>query len=523
MTESSIFNDKTKFGIYIEELASKDQPDIVPKRIGLKPQGDIFDSHLNNLSVNMDTNVMTNENTVKVQPNHYQGPTTDLITEQFNTEADANITKEQVNAWAHAYPEKITLCEDGRVVELPGGSIKPLCQTLISEFSKTETGGEELTDMTCLYRLQHHDHWDQDLNIPFTATTQSGDEVKAFAEKTIAENPRLEKHLDEYRNTEHGKEFENFDLGQDLEQTNGVTHWGEPTPLPADSDLAKAATDNVAQHLAAIASEASVDLPEQWETTEVPLVEPKEEDFATEDEYLGALADYRLATQKRVKVDLENEAADDESFALSAEGTFEAKVEIPGAEEAAKAGEGKVAILGVGAPSIAAMTANANQYFGAQQAKEAETKDVTPAPVLSKAQKKKQAAIAYNEEQRMKHNVLICKYRTSGLTVRLEILTMSNRAAHQDRTKGMFATYTINSAIAASKVCYLPWQQQNNQSIINQVTLDWLLDQIGETYAFEVRTGRIQPNTPRKFEITKTAEEWIAKGFYVHNGEVAFY
>ena len=492
MTGTSIFNDNAKFGIYIEELASKDQPDLVPKRIGLKPQGDIFDSHLNNLSANMDTNVMTNENTVKVQPNHYQGQTADLITEQFNTEADANITKEQVNAWVHAYPEKITLCEDGRVVELPGGSIKPLCQTLISEFSKDESGEEKLTDMTCLYRLQHHDHWDQEINIPFTATTQSGDEVKAFAEKTIAE-------------------------------TNGVTHWGEPTPLPADSAIAKAATDNVVQDVAKLANEAFVDLPEQWETTEVPLVEPKEEDFLTEDEYLGALATYRLATQKRVKVDLENEAADDESFALSAEGTFEAKVEIPGVEEAAKAGEGKVAILGVGAPSIAAMTANANQYFGAQQAKEAEAKDVTPAPVLSKAQKKKQAAIAYNEEQRMKHNVLICKYRTSGLTVRLEILTMSNRAAHQDRTKGMFATYTINSAIAASKVCYLPWQQQNNQSIINQVTLDWLLDQIGETYAFEVRTGRIQPNTPRKFEITKTAEEWIAKGFYVHNGEVAFY
>lgn len=221
----------------------------------------------------------------------------------------------------------------------------------------------------------------------------------------------------------------------------------------------------------------------------------------------------------------ETEAADDESFALSAEGSFEAKVEIPGAEEAAQAGEKRIGLIGAGpAPSLAALTAAGTGFFGSQPT---EQKTETPVPptgnVLSKAEKKRQAAIQHNEQQRAKHNILVCKYRTNGLTVRLEILAMSNRAANMDKTRGMFAVYTINSATAASRINYLPWAQHRGESIVNQVTLDWLLDQIGETYAFEVRTGRIQPNTPRKFEITKTAEEWIAKGFYVKDGTVSFY
>lgn len=225
-------------------------------------------------------------------------------------------------------------------------------------------------------------------------------------------------------------------------------------------------------------------------------------------------------------VSIESEAADDESFALSAEGSFEANVEIPGAEEAAQAGEKRIGLIGAGpVPSIAALAAT-NQFFGQKQAEEANAEDVPTPPVgkeLSSAEKKRRAAEQHNQEMRSKGKLCVVKFRTTGLTMRYEILTMSNRAINVQKDRGIFAIYTLNSAVAAPRLNILPYAQTNNHSLINQVTLDWLLDQLGETYAFEIRSGRIQDTTPRKFEITLSEAEWIAKGFYVNNGNVNFF
>lgn len=222
----------------------------------------------------------------------------------------------------------------------------------------------------------------------------------------------------------------------------------------------------------------------------------------------------------------ETEAAYDESYALSAEGSFEAKVEIPGAEEAAQSGEKRIALIGGAAtPSLAALTAT-NQFFGQKQAEEAKAEDV-PTPLvgneLSSAEKKRRAAEQHNQEMRSKGKLCVVKFRTSGLTMRYEILTMSNRAINVQKDRGIFAIYTLNSAVAAPRLNILPYAQTHNQSMINQVTLDWLIDQLGETVAFELRSGRILDTTPRKFEVTLSEAEWVAKGFYVNNGNVNFF
>lgn len=222
----------------------------------------------------------------------------------------------------------------------------------------------------------------------------------------------------------------------------------------------------------------------------------------------------------------ETEAAGDESFALSAEGSFEAKVEIPGVEEAAQSGEKRIALIGGAAtPSLAALTAT-NQFFGQKQAEEAKAEDV-PTPLvgneLSSAEKKRRAAEQHNQEMRSKGKLCVVKFRTSGLTMRYEILTMSNRAINVQKDRGIFAIYTLNSAVAAPRLNILPYAQTHNQSMINQVTLDWLIDQLGETVAFELRSGRILDTTPRKFEVTLSEAEWVAKGFYVNNGNVNFF
>lgn len=201
--------------------------------------------------------------------------------------------------------------------------------------------------------------------------------------------------------------------------------------------------------------------------------------------------------------------------------SHEVTIEIPGVEEATEAGNPeRVGILGHSGSAGSVAAALVNQ---ATKVSEPHKHISIPLPsnlMESNAQRKRRLAQKHNES--INHNkILVVKLRTKGLGIRLEVLRMSNREINLNKERGIFAVYTVNSAVAASSINRLPFSQYKGASIINHITLDWLLDQLGETDAFEIRSGRLNTQTGKtKFVVTKSEEEWLAKGFYVVGGEV---
>lgn len=186
-----------------------------------------------------------------------------------------------------------------------------------------------------------------------------------------------------------------------------------------------------------------------------------------------------------------------------------------------KTTEKRAAIIGAGASSMAGLlTAQANEHFEASQEDTTKVKS-TPLTSETKSQRKKRLAAEHNA-QINGNKLAIVKLRTIGLSVLIEVLEMSNREVNLSKERGTFVVYTTKSAVSATRLCYLPYAQHHKQTTINAITLDWLLDQIGETEAFEIRSGRLRPSTPLKYTVTKTQEEWLAKGFMIVNGEVRF-
>lgn len=228
----------------------------------------------------------------------------------------------------------------------------------------------------------------------------------------------------------------------------------------------------------------------------------------------------------------EEEAALDESFALPGDEVIDEnhpawpvgqecypkEIQLLDTE---KPTEKRVGIIGAGAPSMAGLlTAQANEHFEASQEDASKVKS-TPLTSETKSQRKKRLAAEHNA-QINGNKLAIVKLRTIGLSVLIEVLEMSNREVNLSKERGTFVVYTTKSAVSATRLCYLPYAQHHKQSTINAITLDWLLDQIGETEAFEIRSGRLRPSTPLKYTVTKTQEEWLAKGFMIVNGEVRF-
>lgn len=235
-----------------------------------------------------------------------------------------------------------------------------------------------------------------------------------------------------------------------------------------------------------------------------PVFSPKNESVFDSDEKFNDYLEERVTTKGNVDMQQMNDI----------------KVDIPGAEEAALAGEARVGIIGhpgnvglvaatlVDHPTSVSESPNLNSIALPSNVKE------------SNSQRKRRLAQKRNESINA-NKVLVVKFRPQGLNIRLEVLAMSNREANLNKQRGVFAVYTVNSAVATSRIDHLPYAQHKNQSMISQNTLDWLLDQIGETEAFEIRSGRLNLQTSKtKFVVTKSKEEWIAKGFHVINNEV---
>jgi hypothetical protein len=218
---------------------------------------------------------------------------------------------------------------------------------------------------------------------------------------------------------------------------------------------------------------------------------------------------------------------DNDEKHLPDESSFVTPVEIPGIKEAAEAGE---VIKEGGIPQSAIMVGAGSSYFGGamavaaahqhKQDAEEPTEFVPPTGnALSNSERKRQAAEEHNARLN-RNKVTVVKIRILGKKVQLEVIRVTNRQVNLSREKGLFAVYTLNTAISGPALNQLPVRQHHNKSSVSPVLLDWLLDQIGETEAFEIRSGRITPETKRKFVIEHDDATWVAKGFHIFNDKL---
>lgn len=273
-----------------------------------------------------------------------------------------------------------------------------------------------------------------------------------------------------------------------------------------------------------------------------------------ETEYLnqGSNAERLEESIAQIKAGETQEHALDETFALPGDNPIQ--VEIPGAEEAALAGgvddeetpqyildqidqsrtemqdpnaevvRTNVVVLGAGGGQSAA-AALLNSGLAARKeepvVEQPKPGNLPNRKTMSNSEKKRRAAQEHNSRIRP-NTFVIVKFRPKGLKMRLELLEMTQRAVDISKETGMFAIYSKNLAVSMPRIKFLAAAQQMKRSNVNQETLDWLLDQIGETAAYEVRTNRLSDHTPRSFEIEKTAGEWTAKGFFVVHDQIHF-
>ena len=227
-------------------------------------------------------------------------------------------------------------------------------------------------------------------------------------------------------------------------------------------------------------------------SVQTPVIIPDDATEAEEDAILGAVADSREG-QEQIRVNIED----------------------LGTEDTDKVSQ-KVGVIGVGSGALSfAQAVNARNRLPQE---DVEVKLPTPKHE-SNSQRKKRLAEEHNAKINP-NKYAIVKFRTFGLKVQLEVLELGARAVLNARDRGLFVIYTTKSANSSGMLCTLPTYQHHNKSTVNPVTLDWLLDQVGETNAFEIRTGRLRASTPLKYTIDKTEAEWVAKGFYIHEGEV---
>lgn len=216
---------------------------------------------------------------------------------------------------------------------------------------------------------------------------------------------------------------------------------------------------------------------------------------ALEDKELNKVADERKA-QERIRVNLDDLHTDDTPTT-----------------------DTKVVTLGARNPKYFGSTVANTLVNNASNQVEEPPKQITVKE--SNSQRKKRLAEEHNAKLN-NNKVAIVKFRTFGLKMQIEILQVTNRQAQLSHERGNYAVYTTKSAVSTTRMDHLAYAQRMNRSTLSGPTLDWLLDQIGETNAFEVRSGRLRTATPLKYTIDKTKEEWIAKGFFVIDGEVKF-
>lgn len=146
----------------------------------------------------------------------------------------------------------------------------------------------------------------------------------------------------------------------------------------------------------------------------------------------------------------------------------------------------------------------------------------TPLTSESKSQRKKRLAAEHNAKINP-NKLTVVKFRPRGLSMTLELLQVSPREIEVSKDRGDFAFYTTKSAHSAPAMRQIGSYIRMNRSTLNALSLDWLLDQIGENAAFEVRNGRLRPSTPLSYTFEKTEAEWLAKGFTVRDGNVKLF
>lgn len=312
--------------------------------------------------------------------------------------------------------------------------------------------------------------------------------------KVLSDNPTLQSSVEKYRQTDHGQEFEDFDL---FEQPQTLTKGNEPMNNPLDI---------------VITSEQVAELKESIES---PTYTLESEQSIEELDQTFAETTGRGLTSATIPLD-ESPLVHNPDY-----------VKLPDTESVAdgsvsNTNEKRVAIIGAGAGANIAtfidVASLPTREETQPEASETPNKDFNE----SNSQRKKRLAQQHNAAYKG-NKIIVVKLRTQGLGVRLELMALTNRQIQTSKERGLFAIYTVNSAVAAPRLCELPIRQYHNKSLINQVTLDWLLDQLDENVAFEIRSGRIDlEKSGTKQVISKTADEWIAKGFYIRNGEVKF-
>ncbi len=190
----------------------------------------------------------------------------------------------------------------------------------------------------------------------------------------------------------------------------------------------------------------------------------------------------------------------------------------------------EVKVAHIGSPTNLGLGAAALLAAGLATPKETATEDnglveqpvpgnLPDRPFMSNAERKRRAALEHNANIKPGKFVIV-QMRPEGLKLRLEILHLTNREVQLSKKCGNFAIFTKNTAVSASRINYLPTAQHMNRSMINPQVLDWILDQLDENTAFEIRNNRMTDKTPRKFVIEKTEAEWKFKGFNVRNNNL---
>lgn len=179
--------------------------------------------------------------------------------------------------------------------------------------------------------------------------------------------------------------------------------------------------------------------------------------------------------------------------------------------------QNQVAILGAGGLSKSvAQVLVANT--GAKAAKQVKQEKTKPVNTLTKAQQKKEDVMRHNAHV---HSVAdrkqaIAKFTSKGETVIIELLLLTPGQILSNTKTGRFAIFTPNRVITATKICFLPNSWNNMSTIkmnLSDASINFLINQLGETIAFEMRNNRLAAEHVKRHSITLPRETWLAHGF----------
>lgn len=189
----------------------------------------------------------------------------------------------------------------------------------------------------------------------------------------------------------------------------------------------------------------------------------------------------------------------------------------------------KVGIIGAGgsnAGTMAVLAANTGAKEPTKITQEKETRFKDPDAPLNKSQRKKEDALLHNKTVNASadRKQVVAKFTSKGDTVIIELVALTPGQILNDTKTGRYAIFTPNRVITATKICFLPNSWKGMQTLKMNLTdssINYLIDQLGEVIAFELRNNRVAKEHLKRHYIKQSPEVWIAKGFqYNSSGNV---